>query len=201
MAARAAVLKKASSADAHPCLRGSVSYAYGGSTVKASAADAGPAATECAAVAVSALRADASCAPAPAAECGFAGAWGGGGGAGASAFYVSSYFFDRAAQAGALPAGAIAAPATPRDFADAATEACAASPSKLKADEAAEMSAADRDLFCLDLSYCHALLTSGFGLADDDAFTLVKQVSYRGKPVEAAWPLGAAIDALGAKAD
>ena len=63
------------------------------------------------------------------------------------------------------------------------------------------MSSADRDLFCLDLSYCHALLTTGFGLADDDAMTLVKQVTYQGKPVEAAWPLGAAIDALGASSE
>ena len=49
---------------------------------------------------------------------------------------------------------------------------------------------------CLDLAYCEprALLTTGFGLEDDTAVTLV---SYRGKPVEAAWPLGAAIDALG----
>ena len=196
MAARAAVLKEAKAADAHPCLRSSVSYAYGGATVTASGAK--PAKAQCSAVAAAALRADASCAPAPKAECGFAGAWGGGGGPGAAAFYVSSYFFDRAAQAGALPAGAIAAPVTPRDFANAADEACAASPAKLRADAAAEMSAADSDFFCLDLAYCHALLTTGFGLEDDTAVTLVKQVSYRGKPVEAAWPLGAAIDALGA---
>ncbi len=34
------------------------------------------------------------------AGCSFAGAWGGGGGEGAETFYASSYFFDRAVQAG-----------------------------------------------------------------------------------------------------
>ncbi len=165
----------------------------GGGSARASAS-----AAACGAVAITALHADKSCAPAPVSQCGFDGAWGGGGGDGASKFYVSSYFWDRASQAGAIPPGAIEAPLTPRTFADAADAACAAAPGALaRAFPHAPDSSPDAQLFCMDLSYCHALLTTGFGLEDDTALTLVKQVRYKGEPVEAAWPLGAAINSLG----
>jgi apyrase len=51
---------------------------------------------------------------------------------------------------------------------------------------------------CLDLAYQYQLLTHGLGLGEAAPLTLVKAVSYRGKPVEAAWPLGAALDAMAA---
>jgi apyrase len=60
------------------------------------------------------------------------------------------------------------------------------------------MGAPDAQLFCLDVSYCHALLTAGCGLVTEEAeVTLVKQVEYKGAAIEAAWPLGAAVNALG----
>ena len=40
----------------------------------------------------------------------------------------------------------------------------------------------------------------GFDLGENDGITLVKQVKYRGQVIEAAWPLGAAIDDLSAPA-
>ena len=40
----------------------------------------------------------------------------------------------------------------------------------------------------------------GFDLAENDGITLVKQVKYRGQVIEAAWPLGAAIDDLSSAA-
>jgi apyrase len=200
MAARAAVLKEVAAPLPHPCVTGSVSYGYAGATLAADGPTEGAAAPACAAAAAAALRIDATCAPAPPAQCGFAGAWGGGGGDGASAFYVSSYFWDRAAQAGAIPAGASAAPLTPHAFAAAADAACAAAPDTLQSilKDAPAAGSEDASLFCLDLSYCHALLTQGFGLADAAPLTLVKQVEYKGRLIEAAWPLGAAINALGA---
>lgn len=54
-----------------------------------------------------------------------------------------------------------------------------------------------RPFFCLDLSYAHTLLTRGFKIPEDAQITLVKRVEYNGDLVEAAWPLGAAINALG----
>ena len=156
-------------------------------------AAAGADAAACAATAETALDTAASCAPAPAAECGFAGAWGGGGGPGAQRFYVSSYFWDRAAAIGVIPTGAIDAVVTPGAFSAAAAKACPGTGVFPGAPTAGD----DAALFCLDLSYCGALLTTGFGLAESSKVTLVKQVRYNGAPVEAAWPLGAAVDALG----
>ncbi len=49
---------------------------------------------------------------------------------------------------------------------------------------------------CLDLSFCHTLLTQGFKVASDTDVTLVKRIKYKEQEVEAAWPLGAAIDLL-----
>ena len=50
--------------------------------------------------------------------------------------------------------------------------------------------------FCLDLAFCHTMLTKGFQVSDSSAITLVKQIEYNGSNIEAAWPLGAAIDDL-----
>jgi apyrase len=49
---------------------------------------------------------------------------------------------------------------------------------------------------CLDLTFCHTLLTKGYQLPKDSKITLVKQVEYNGQNIEAAWPLGAALDDL-----
>ncbi len=199
MAARAAVLKEVAAPKPHPCLNSAVSYTYGGATISTKGATEGGVAPACAAAAEAALHADKACAPAPASQCGFDGAWGGGGGDGTASYYVSSYFWDRAVQAGAVPENALVAPSTPRAFGDAADAACAAAPGALaEALPGAPTGVDDAALFCLDLSYCHTLLTRGFGLEDDAPLTLVKQVMYKGDAVEAAWPLGAAINALGA---
>jgi hypothetical protein len=40
------------------------------------------------------------------------------------------------------------------------------------------------------------LLAQGFGLSEEASVTLVKKVLYAGTPIEAAWPLGLAVDAL-----
>lgn len=49
---------------------------------------------------------------------------------------------------------------------------------------------------CLDLTYCHVMLTEGFRLGAKDPITLVKQIEYDGQHIEAAWPLGAAVNDL-----
>jgi len=200
MAARAAVLKQegGSNVYGHPCLSDAVTYAYAGETVTASPASTASSAPACRAAAVGALRKNASCAPAPAEQCSFAGAWGGGGGPGAASFLASSYFWDRARQAGLVGAAATSASVRPAAFLAAATRACAAPAGELAAAfPDAPTGAPDAQLFCLDVSYCHALLTAGFGLAEEAEVTLVKQVEYKGAAIEAAWPLGAAVNALG----
>ena len=86
---------------------------------------------------------------------------------------------------------------TPSAYLDAAQTACAAPSGGLGDSFPGVPAGADAQLFCLDVTYCHALLTSGFGLEEEQEVTLVKQVEYRGEGVEAAWPLGAAINSLG----
>ena len=49
---------------------------------------------------------------------------------------------------------------------------------------------------CLDLTFQHSLLTSGFKIPDTTKVSLVKRVKYQSQEIEAAWPLGAAINLL-----
>lgn len=48
----------------------------------------------------------------------------------------------------------------------------------------------------MDLAFQHTLLTHGFHIPDTTPITLVKRVKYQQQEVEAAWPLGAAINLL-----
>ncbi len=49
---------------------------------------------------------------------------------------------------------------------------------------------------CADLTYAAQLLVAGFKLAPAAQITLVKQIQYNGQAIEAAWPLGAAVNDL-----
>lgn len=49
---------------------------------------------------------------------------------------------------------------------------------------------------CLDLTFQHTLLTKGFKIPDSTKVSLVKRVKYKSQEVEAAWPLGVAINLL-----
>ena len=53
-----------------------------------------------------------------------------------------------------------------------------------------------RPYLCMDLSYCYKLLTDGFKVPEKAKITIVKKIKYKKEEVEAAWPLGAAIDLL-----
>lgn len=196
-------------AQPHACLPAFVAYEYAGERVSAAAASAPVASSGagCAAAAVRALRLAAPCAPAPAGQCAFAGAWGGGGGEGAASFVASSYLWDRAAAAGLVPPTPkggeepLDAEVTPAQFAAAAEAACAGdgeAPSVLRAlMPGAPDTQPDAALFCLDLSYCATLLHKGFARPPEQPIKIVRRVRHRGQPVEAAWPLGAALNALG----
>ena len=102
------------------------------------------------------------------------------------------------AEAGALvrDADAIQQSIAPLDFGSLAERVCGCSLEQLARDFPAVQEQA-RPFFCLDLSYAHVLLTRGFKIPDNSTVTLVKKVQYRGELIEAAWPLGAAINLLG----
>ena len=171
-------------------------YRYGDATHDLAAASAGSASfARCSSLARDAMSKSRPCG-APADQCSFDGAWGGSGRP--SALYVSSYFFDRAVDAGIIAendGSTISAEVKPSDLRAAGERACSAGPTA--SDAAAAFPAAKAEtapFMCLDLAFQHALLTHGFGLEESRPVTIVKKVSYRGKEVEAAWPLGAALN-------
>mmetsp|Transcript_24134 Transcript_24134/g.43170 ORF Transcript_24134/g.43170 Transcript_24134/m.43170 type:complete len:261 (-) Transcript_24134:100-882(-) len=133
------------------------------------------------------------------AACSFAGAWRGHAKIVEEEYYVSSYFFDRAVDAGIITdKNAAQWIVTPKAFQDAAAVTCAAGSTLTDLTKKYPNVATEQlPFFCMDLSYCAALLLEGFALPADRNVTLVKQVSYHGKMIEAAWPLGAALNELG----
>jgi len=54
-----------------------------------------------------------------------------------------------------------------------------------------------RTYLCLDVAYQYALLTEGFGLPPDKEVQLVSKIPFNGQPVEAAWPMGDALEVMG----
>mmetsp|Transcript_4747 Transcript_4747/g.17530 ORF Transcript_4747/g.17530 Transcript_4747/m.17530 type:complete len:507 (-) Transcript_4747:123-1643(-) len=197
MAARAAVLAVADG-DASPCVpAGHVGeYTYAGKTHKAVGHDSQPAdAVKCKAVVDTVLDPAAPCEVQTQENCAFAGAWDGARGAGATAFYLSSYLFDRVSQAGLVDPAEPSGKTTPGEILVAATRACAMTPAQVLT-QFHGVAETDAAYYCHDLSYAHSLLVVGYRLAEDAEVTLVKQVVYKGQKIEAAWPLGAAINAL-----
>lgn len=195
MAARAKVIET-SGGKGHPCFAK-------GSALKYSYADKEYTVTEvveagdfkrCAEAAFKALEHDKDCGG-PKGSCSFSGAWRGKPTSMRRVYYVSSYFFDRAVDSGIIQDKAATDwRTTPGEFAQRATAVCG----KPESEVAKQYSLAEGNApyFCLDLSFCHTVLTQGFDLPEDAELTLVKQVKYNGQPIEAAWPLGAAIDGL-----
>jgi hypothetical protein len=77
-----------------------------------------------------------------------------------------------------------------QEFAKRAAAFCGKDPSEL-AKAAPGVPAAQAPYFCLDLAFCHTVLTQGFDLSEGADFTLVKQVgSSRGDAQEQQHPKG-----------
>lgn len=95
-------------------------------------------------------------------KCTFGGVWNGGGGDGQKNLFVASFFFDRAAQAGFADPNEPVAVVHPRNFMDAAKQACE---TKLENAKASYPLVKDADLpfLCMDLVYQSTLLLDGFG--------------------------------------
>lgn len=98
-------------------------------------------------------------------ECTFGGVWnggGGGGGEGQKNLYVASFFYERAAQAGFIDPNEPVAIAHPRNFQDAAKQACETTLENAKASYPRVIDA-DLPYLCMDLVYQYTLLSDGFG--------------------------------------
>ncbi|MBA0861602.1 hypothetical protein Goshw_029449 [Gossypium schwendimanii] len=193
LAARAEILK-ASDDSGNPCILEGFdgTYAYGGNQYKASAPSSGASMEECRRVTHKALRINDTCMHM---KCTFGGIWNGGGGDGQKNLFIASFFFDRAAEAGFIKAADPVATVQPHSFAEAAKRACGTKYADIKATYPA-VDVSNQAYLCLDLVYQYTLLVDGFGLDPYQDITLVKKVKFRNSLVEAAWPLGSAIEAV-----
>lgn len=54
-----------------------------------------------------------------------------------------------------------------------------------------------RTYLCLDVAYQYALLTEGFGISPNTEVQLVSKIPFNGQGIEAAWPMGDALEVLG----
>lgn len=193
LAARAEILKVADGPHSDCVLNGyHGTYKYGDNQFPASASPSGSSYTKCRSDAVKALKHDeTTCTHL---KCTFGGVWNGGGGDGQKSLFVASFFFDRAAEAGFVDANLPVAKVKPSDFEEAAKRAC-----KLSVEEAkgiyTNLGEDNLPYICMDLVYQFTLLVDGFGLEPWQDITLVKKVKYGNSLVEAAWPLGSAIEA------
>jgi len=131
-------------------------------------------------------------------QCSFSGVWSGGTGGGQNENYVSSYIVDIARDVGVIPRSSTKSSVTLDDFKQAAEKVCAMEFESMAATYGHYLNNdSDLPFMCMDVLYSYTLLKDGFSLDEGKAFTVVKQFDYRGKKVEAAWPLGAAINTLG----
>ncbi|XP_022966301.1 apyrase 2-like isoform X1 [Cucurbita maxima] len=193
LAARAEVLSVSKNSSNDCILSGyKGAYQYGGKDYKASASSSGSSFNGCKRTVVEALKVNESTCTHE--QCTFGGVWNGGGGDGQKNLYVASFFFDRAAEAGFAGPNKPFAEVRPVDFRDAARQAC-----QIKLEDAGTYPKVKKDnlpYLCMDLVYQYALLVDGLGLDPWQKITLVKKVKYQNSLVEAAWPLGSAIEAV-----
>ncbi|KAG5552169.1 hypothetical protein RHGRI_010308 [Rhododendron griersonianum] len=193
LAARAEILKVGNSGS--PCILVGYDgqYNYGGASYPASASSSGSSMEKCRGVATKILRVnEPTCTHM---KCTFGGIWNGGGGDGQKNLFVASFFFDRAAEAGFVNPNQPVAKVRPMDFANEAKHACETSLKDAKS-RYPRVEEDNLPYLCMDLVYEFTLLVDGFGLDPDQEITLVKRVEYQNSKVEAAWPLGSAIEAV-----
>ncbi|GFY80696.1 apyrase 1 [Actinidia rufa] len=192
LAARAEILKVEHSGSPCVLVGYNGSYTYGGASYPASASPSGSSRRRCRRVVVKALKVNEPCKHM---KCTFGGIWNGGGGKGQQNLYVASFFFDRAAEAGFIDPNLPMAKVRPVDFGEAAKRACKTTLKNAKSTYP-RVEEYNLPYLCMDLVYQYSLLIDGFGLDPMQNITLVKQVKYQNSLVEAAWPLGSAIDVV-----
>ncbi|KAL8245404.1 hypothetical protein R6Q59_011662 [Mikania micrantha] len=196
LAARAEILGAAKDSD-NPCILAGYNgvYKYGNNDYKVSALPSGSSFSKCREQAKNALKVnEPTCTHM---KCTFGGVWNGGGGDGQKNLFVASFFFDRAAQAGFIDAKKPVAKVSPKDFQMAAQRVCETTLEDAKS-QYPDVNSDNLPFLCMDLVYQYTLLVDGFDLQPTQQITLVKQVEYQNSLVEAAWPLGSAIEAVSA---
>ncbi|XP_029120558.1 probable apyrase 2 isoform X2 [Elaeis guineensis] len=192
-AARAEILEAVDGPYSYCVLGGYAgSYKYSGKVYNASASPSGSSYSKCRVEAIKALKINEICTYQ---DCTFGGVWSGGGGDGQKNLYVASSFYYTAAEVGFIDSETPNALVRPSDFKKAAKIACKSS---LEEANVTYPNVTEDNLpyICMDLVYEYTLLVDGFGLKPTQEITLVTKVEYGDSYVNAAWPLGSAIEVV-----
>ncbi|XP_051181307.1 probable apyrase 3 [Lolium perenne] len=170
-------------------------YTYNGEQYDAIASPEGAAYEKCREDVTKALKLSAPC---ETKNCTFDGAWNGGGGASQAELYLTSSFYYMALDAGLIDSKATSGKTTPAAFKASAEKICPMSFQEAKA-AYPKFRASDAPYICMDLIYQYSLLVDGFGLDPTKEITVAEKVKYGEYLIEAAWPLGEAIEAVSAR--
>ncbi|BAF29051.1 probable apyrase 3 precursor 1 precursor [Oryza sativa Japonica Group] len=193
-ASRAHILERKDGPFSNCMLRGfSGNFTYNGKQYDATAAPQGADYHKCREEVVKLLKVNAPC---ETKNCSFNGVWNGGGGAGQDDLYVASAFYYIASHVGFINSDAPSAKSTPATFKAVAEKVCKLSVKEAKVEYP---NVRDHAYLCMDLIYEYSLLVDGFGLHPSKEITLVDKVKHGEYYIDAAWPLGTAIEAVSPK--
>ncbi|KAK2415958.1 apyrase [Trifolium repens] len=192
-ASRAQILK-VTNGSSNPCILAGYdgTYTYSGEEYKAYAPASGSSLDECREVIRKALEVNHSC---PYSSCTFDGIWSGGGGKGQKTLYATSSFYYVPQNIGLFDPNKPNSKIYIEELRAAAEQVC-----KIKFKDAKAkfplLAESSLPYACLDLTYQYTLFVDGFGLDPLQRITVANEIEYQGAVVDAAWPLGNAIEAI-----
>ncbi|CAJ2672157.1 unnamed protein product [Trifolium pratense] len=195
-ATRAQVLKS-TNGSANPCLLAGFNgtFTYTGEKYTAFASPSGANFDKCKNIILNkVLKVNAPC---PYSNCTFGGIWSGGGGSGQKNLFAASAFHYLTEDVGLVDQNVANSKIHPVDIRNEAKRACALNFEDVKSTYPL-LTEDKRPYVCLDLLYQHLLLVHGFGLKQKQEITVGGGIQYQNYVVEAAWPLGTAVEAISA---
>nr|BAB87197.1 ATP diphosphohydrolase [Pisum sativum] len=195
-ASRAEILKL-TPRSSNPCLLAGFNgiYTYSGEEFKATAYTSGANFNKCKNTIRKALKLNYPC---PYQNCTFGGIWNGGGGNGQKNLFASSSFFYLPEDTGMVDASTPNFILRPVDIETKAKGTCALNFEDAKSTYPFLDKKNVASYVCMDLIYQYVLLVDGFGLDPLQKITSGKEIEYQDAIVEAALPLGNAVEAISA---